>query len=388
MRVVQFLDQIRLADGGVVRSTLDLCGALPGIGHEVVLVTCDATDAPAAWKAGGPGVPSVVLLPPRRGPLLLLTPEARAQLRRAIEAADVVHIHEFWHPASVQAAAIARKAGKPYIISTHGMLDEWSMARSRLKKRVHMVVAGSRMFRGAAAFHCTAEGERRQADRWLPPGKSRVVPYVMDLSPYEQASLDAAGESEWAGGNRDPIVLFLSRIHEKKGIEHLIGAAAMLRDSGKRFRVLVAGTGEQEYQERLRTMVRERGLEGVVEFVGLVVGARKLALMRAADMLVLPTYQENFGLVLVEAMACGTTVVTTRGVDIWPELESSGAATVIDSPGDEAVAEAVAGLLDDPERCAAMGRAGRMWVFEKLGAGVPERFGAMYEEARAARPGA
>jgi glycosyltransferase involved in cell wall biosynthesis len=115
-----------------------------------------------------------------------------------------------------------------------------------------------------------------------------------------------------------------------------------------------------------------------VRFLGFVSGVEKVSLYQAADVLVLPTSQENWGFVLVESLACGTPVVTTKGVDIWPELQSSGGALIVPAEA-RAMAEAVGGLLSDPARRRAMGEIGRRWVFETLGADrVARGYEAMY----------
>ena len=155
-----------------------------------------------------------------------------------------------------------------------------------------------------------------------------------------------------AGMGPEPIVLFLSRIHPKKGGETLIRAVAQVRSGGRPCSLVFAGTGEDAYVGSLRALAAELGLEGAVRFVGLVRGAEKLSLYQAAAVLAIPTHQEDFGLVFPESLACGTPVVTTRGVDIWPELESSGGAVIVDrTPG--AFAEAIGGLVADADRARA-----------------------------------
>jgi glycosyltransferase involved in cell wall biosynthesis len=180
-----------------------------------------------------------------------------------------------------------------------------------------------------------------------------------------------------------PKVLFLSRLHPKKGIEVLFDAAALLRDGGKQVRVLVAGSGDAAYEAGLREFVRRRGLEATVKFLGLVTGVAKTSLFEAADVFVLPTSQENFGLVLPESMACRTPVITTRGVDIWQEVQSAGGVIVDATPA--AVAAAIEQVLADPRR-REIGERGRRWVFDTLGPDqLFARYESLYRDAAAAR---
>jgi glycosyltransferase involved in cell wall biosynthesis len=216
--------------------------------------------------------------------------------------------------------------------------------------------------------HCTAEAEARQSSRWFPRGDPRVLPLVFDIGQFEQLPGPKLAREKLASALPDdgvPVVLFLSRLHPKKRLETLIGSAAQLRDEGVACRFIVAGTGDADYEQALRRLVADRNLAGQFEFVGFVSGREKLSLFEASDLFVLPTHQENWGFVLVEALACGVPVVTTRGVDIWSELESSGGAVIIDAEP-APLAATIRGLLEDRDRRREMGSRGRAWVLESL----------------------
>jgi glycosyltransferase involved in cell wall biosynthesis len=165
-------------------------------------------------------------------------------------------------------------------------------------------------------------------------------------------------------------VLFLSRLHVKKRPELLIEAVAALRDDGIATRLLVAGPGEATYVATLKDLVGRLDLAGVVDFVGPVGGQDKIDLYRSADLFVVPTSQENFGIVFVEALASGLPVVATTGTDIWQELGATGGAAICDLDNEPAPAVALATvmaeLLGDPARRRAMGDAGRGGVQDWL----------------------
>ncbi len=167
------------------------------------------------------------------------------------------------------------------------------------------------------------------------------------------------------GDDGEPVVLFVSRLHPKKRLDVLIEAAARLRDDGLACRFLIAGTGESDYEQQLRDLVQQRDLGDCVYFLGFVSGLEKLSLYEAADVFVLPTFQENWGFVLIESLACATPLITTRAVDIWPELQTSGGAVIVDPTVDATVA-AISEILGDRERLEAMGSQGRAWVFDNL----------------------
>jgi glycosyltransferase involved in cell wall biosynthesis len=362
--------------GGVVRAVLDISAALADRGHEQVIATFIPADLDALWASQGSHrrVLPLAESSKRRSPI---DAASVARLQQELAGCDAVHLHGVWDPACMQLSKLARAAGVPYFISPHGVLDDWCMEQKAFKKKLYLAMGCRRMLNGAKAVHCTAEGERRQATQWFNPSVATVVPLVFDLDEYGQLPGEEEARSAFPEiFDGPPVLLFLSRIHVKKGLEHLVDAASVLRDRGCEIRVAIAGTGDNEYLDRLRSQAAELGLQDVVQFIGFVSGTRKVSLYQAADLFVLPTHQENWGFVLLEALACGTALLTTRSVDIWPELESSGGAIILERSG-TAIADAVQPLLAAPERMASMGQAGRAWVLQEQDA---DRVAGLYEQ--------
>jgi glycosyltransferase involved in cell wall biosynthesis len=376
MRCVHYLSHVRLEGGGVARAVLDFCRVFAALGHEVTLVTNDSTDVPPEWR-GEPsaGAPRAIVLDPLGGPLQRLGRSSREAVDGLLASADVLHLHGPWEAANAQWGAAARRRGVPYVLTPHGMLDLWSMRQRRWKKRLYLALAGDTFLRGAARVHCTARAELDQASRWFDKSRGVVIPYVIDLAPYASLPGPEPARAKFGIAGDVPTVLFLSRVHPKKGPELLIDAAAELKRRGVACRTLIAGPGDPEYIDDLRERARDCGVDGLVEFVGMVRGEEKLSLYQAADVFVLPTSQENFGLVLLESLACRTPVVTTGGVDIWKELQEAGG--VIVGQNVLEIATAVEGVLTDPARRASLGERGRAWVMEHL---APDRVARQYEE--------
>jgi glycosyltransferase involved in cell wall biosynthesis len=380
MRITHYLPEIDFEVGGPVRAVLDLCRVLSERGHEVTLMTRDDRDVPEAWRSGGEGQPTVHLLRGSR-PAGLLPGAALSEAAERIERSDALHVHGAWTTSNLQLARIAKRMRTPYLVSPRGMLDDWPMSQKRLKKRAYLAIAGRRFFREAAFVHCTAEDELRQSSKWFPRDKGRVIPNLLDLDPYRELPSEAIARAKFHQlTNNRPTLLFLSRIHVKKGIEHLINAAAILKERGRPCDVLIAGKGETSYVRSLESLAERVGVTDLVSFLGLVVGDEKLSLYRASDVFVLPTFQENFGFVLVESLAAGTPVVTTREVGIWREIEASGGGRVLEKASGETVAEGVIDVLDRlPET---MGARGRDWVFGSLDPKLLiQSFEAMYADA-------
>ncbi len=390
MRILHYVGSTDSRLGGVPRFVLDACRVMAEQGHETVLATCDTTDTPPSWMGAtvkGAGVPEVIKVV-RAGLMgdLLCRASMRA-LRDELSRCDVVHLHCVWSPANLQIARAARSMGVPYIMTTHGMLDEWSVRQSAAKKKAYMLLGGRRMLAGAAAIHCTAQAEYDQSLRFFPRTPCAIVPYVQDLSPYRELPGRALARDrfECLRNSGEPVVLFLSRLHHKKGVEHLIDAAAELVTRGVRAQFVIAGTGDEDYIGFLQRHTSLLGLEDRVHFVGQVKGAEKFSLYQNADAFVLPTSQENFGLVLIEAMACGTPVVTTKGTDIWQDVEASGGATIVAQAAME-IADAVQAIVTNPEKQRAMGSAARPWVFKTYDEGVlAPRFARLYSRVAASR---
>jgi glycosyltransferase involved in cell wall biosynthesis len=364
MRILHYIVGLRNEYGGPVRATIDLSNVLAARGHEVTVMTADDRDAPAAWKQGLPGLPRIQLVPQPTLPGAFYSPEALSAIAPMISAHDLLHLHGVWERPNLQFSRLAADRDIPYVISLRGMLDDWCMEQGRTKKRLFLAVSGRRMLEEAGWVHCTAVGELEQSKKWFPRGRGAVIPNLLDLGPFrEMPGTAGAMESLGLDAGGPPILLFLSRLHEKKGPEVLLRAAAILKQQGKRFRLVFAGTGEPGYVGKLRELTTSLGLDDTARFVGQVGGTTKLSLYQAAHAMVLPTSQENFGFVYYEALASGTPIVTTYGADTWPELRASGGALIVHQKPEE-VAQASAALLDDAARRDLMGRLGRQWLFD------------------------
>jgi len=375
MKIVHYLPRVSIAEGGVTRAVLDMTAALAGIGEDVALLTSSDEDVPAEW-ASSERAPRVDLLPTPSVRGEVFSKEQLQAIAPRLREADVVHLHAPWTLSNRQLAKLCVAVKTPYVFSIHGMLDDWSMSQRTLKKRLYLALGGRAMLERAAAVHCTAAFEQEQAKKWYPRGNGVTIPLVFDVEPFA-GDIDTSA-APGPTGNERPRLLFLSRVHEKKGLDRLLKAAAILADNGQETDVLIAGTGEPAYEREMRELADRLGLKDRAHFLGLVTGEAKTALYASADLFVLPTSQENFGFVCPEALACGTPVVTTKGVDIWPELQDSGGAEIAENTP-EGVATVVGELLRHPDRLAEMGGRGREWVHSRFsGDRVAREYQALY----------
>jgi glycosyltransferase involved in cell wall biosynthesis len=245
----------------------------------------------------------------------------------------VVHLHGLWHPFLHRVASFARGRGVPVVISPQGMLTPWALGQKRLKKRLALAAYQGLDLRTAAVLHATADSEvddiRRQGLRQ----PIVVAPFGIEI-PVPPAPRQ--GDVRTA--------VFLSRIHPKKGLPQLVDAWARIareRSGGAgrpRWRLIIAGPDEGGHQAELCARAAAVGLtvaarplppQGLPEatadviFTGPVYGDQKTDLYRQCDLFVLPTHSENFGVVILEALACGVPVITTRAAP-WGGLEDVG----------------------------------------------------------------
>jgi len=366
MRILHITPTISTEAGGVARSVQDTSKALALEGLDVEILTQNLGYIDLAWKDNPPPNLRLTLCPgvPNRR---LYSSELKRLLPERIANCDVVHFHGMWLLLNVRAAKIARELGKPYVCSIRGMLDPWSMKQRGTRKRLFYKLWEKKRLAMAGAIHFTAEDELKKAQEWVPAGvRTVVVPNVINLELYMELPGREVGRGLFPQVPADgPWVLFLSRIHEKKGLNFLIEAIKKLPERLAKTQLIIAGSGEDAYVASLKAQAEKLGIAGRVHFVGMVGGAKKAALYRTAEVLAIPTSQENFGLVFPEALACETPVMLTEGVDIHREILAAGGGYLIGQDVAGIVGQLVE-ALDHPEENHRKGEAGRRWVLENL----------------------
>jgi glycosyltransferase involved in cell wall biosynthesis len=381
-RILHFLPSIDTRAGGPIRAVFDLSDAMARRGHAVTIATAHvpAEGVPAAMT--GEVNPRVVVLTPGLIKGHWIPAAARATLKELMAAHQLAHVHGVWDTSNVQVGRMATAMGKPYFVSVRGMLDDWCMEQKRAKKLLFHTVVGKRHLNGAADIHLTADAELDQARKWFDPRKGTVIANLLNLDPYRSAPGPHLAREKFACLREGrPVVLFLSRIHYKKGAEVLLEAASQLKAANVDASFVLAGPCDDDYRAQLDGLANRLGVGDRVHFVGHVGGELKVSLYQAATLMALPTSQENFGFVFPESLAAGTPVITTKGVDIWPSLERGGGSLIVERTA-RAFADAIGRLLRDAGLRARMSEAGKAQVFVEYDeARIAQQFEAMYAKA-------
>lgn len=265
---------------------------------------------------------------------------------------DLLHTHSVWHASNYWAAQLARRRSIPLICQPRGMLEPWAIASKLWKKRLAMLLFQRKDLYGASAFIATSDMEAANIRALGLRQPVALIPNGVDLP-----QLGPSQEVTAFAHKRERVVLFLSRMHPKKGVDLLIRAWAECRTPG--WRLILVGPDEGGYSQEMLRHVRELGVSDSVEYLGALEGKAKEAVYRSADLFVLPSFSENFGLVVGEALSFGVPVITTRGTP-WQELETYRCGWWIDigvEPLVKAIRDAVS--LSDEQRTE-MGERGKI----------------------------
>lgn len=345
MKVTQVLQGVDNLSAGPTYSVGALSQYLNALGNDVAVLAFGRR--PAQWPFTSElNIPAGLLV--RHG---LMGPGALRTMQDCARSVRIMHGHGVWRAANLFPLLLSRRNRPKIVWSPRGMFTPWSWRRRAAIKRPFWYLLQQRALRRVDCFHATAPSEYDDIRARGFQQPVAIVPngvVVPDLS-------DAPA--------RDNTVVFLSRIHPKKGLDLLL---PVWRDIAARFpgwRLVIAGPLDSAYAQKLRTAAQDIPR---LEFVGQVLGAAKRALLASARLFVLPTYSENFGIAIAEALAHGVPVITTHATP-WAGVKDRACGWIIEPTG-PALREAMICALDrDAATLAAMGATGRQWMQAEFG---------------------
>ncbi|MFM0499404.1 glycosyltransferase [Paraburkholderia caffeinilytica] len=360
MKILHLLASVDPRAGGPVEGVRHSGAAMQNAGHEIEVATCDApgdaylTSFPFPVHAFGP-------VNSRYSYSAQLAPWLAANANRF----DAVVVHGLWQYHGFAAWKALRQSNVPYYVYVHGMLDPWfkqTYPLKHLKKWLYWPWAEYRILRDARAVIFTTEEERARARQsfWLYRAHERIVPYGATVPPLDAATSREAFLQAVPGLRGKRIVLFLGRVHAKKGCDLLIDAFARVAGRDQSLHLVIAGPDETGWVANLRTQAQAAGIAHRLSLPGMLQGDLKWGAFHASDVFVLPSHQENFGVAVAEALGCGLPALISDKVNVWREIEADGAGMVAADTVDGTERNLVRWLeLDDTARAAMRAQAVR-----------------------------
>ena len=335
MRILQIVPSISLVYGGPSQMVLGLSAALARAGVDVTVLTTDSNgdtgqaplDVPLdrAVEQDGYRLRYFRCSPFRRYKFSI---DLLRWLYQNAKEFDLAHIHALFSPVSSGAASVARSRHLPYILRPLGTLDPADLRKKKQLKQIYATLLEKPNIAGAAAIHFTSTEEAKVSERFGVSTRDLVIPLGV-IPP--QPPLTKGGQIPPQGNGGDlPLVLFMSRIDPKKGLNLLLPALENLLASGFKFHFVLAGGNPQDpdYEAKIKAQIQASPLLEHTTITGFVTGDRKTSLLQQADLFVLPSYYENFGIAVAEAMASGIPVVISDQVYIWQDVQQADAGWV------------------------------------------------------------
>jgi glycosyltransferase involved in cell wall biosynthesis len=357
LKILQIVPSISLVYGGPSQMVRGFSHALAAAGADVTIVTTDSNgdvdEAPLDVPLNTP-VPEdnytvyyFRCSPFRRYKFSL---DLLRWLWDHAQDYDIAHVHALFSPVSSFAATVLRQRNVPYLMRPLGTLDPADLRKKQQIKKLYAAVLERPNLAGAAAIHFTSEQEQRVSERFgtdtpgivLPLGVTPLPPTVTEIDVYEQFQIP-----------RDrPLILFMSRLDPKKGIDLLLPALETLQQTGVNFHLVMCGANPQDraYEQSIYQRVENSALRSHVTLTGYVAGDTKAALLQAADLFVLPSYYENFGISVAEAMLAGVPVVISDQVHIWNTIQQTDSGWICECTVESVTAQLKAALAAEDER--------------------------------------
>ena len=333
MKALHVIPAVAARYGGPSQAVFEMCRALRATGTKILIATTDADGPDRIPASYGQEIEfqgqHSIFFPKQWSEAFKYSRPLARWLAANVKNFDVVHIHAVFSHSCLAAAAAARFRNIPYIVRPLGTLDPWSMGQKQFRKRAMWRLGIGRMLKEAAALHYTATDEKNLAEQSLGLQRGIVIPLGIDPAYFDLPEPDRIFRDKYPLLGDAPYILALCRLHPKKGLELLIDTFLDLarRTENNKWKLVLAGDGEQGYVESLKTRANRGGSDSVI-FTGWLAGDEKRSALQNASLLALPSHQENFGLCVVEAMACGVPVLISPHVNLSSDVQNSNSGWV------------------------------------------------------------
>lgn len=357
MNILHVIRDLSRATGGPVNALIGLAEAQVALGHRVTILATDRGED----KMAPQGV-EVRLAAGRGG--WSWSPALSAMAADLAQEVDIVHGHMVWDYPVWAAARQARRHGTPFILRPCGQLDNWSLSQKPFKKKVYLATMGS-VARMASAIHFTSDGERQASLGAIGDRPTLVIPLGVPHEAYMDQLSPGAFAARFPALRDKRIVLFLGRLHPKKQPEVAIDAFHRVAVLDESLHLVLAGPSEAGYRTELAARAAGLGITDRVTFTGLLRGEGVREAYSAAQVFMLPSLQENFGIAVAEAMAASCPVIISDQLDLADDISAAGAGVAC-APAAVAMAAALKRLIVDEALRRQMGENGRALVLRRF----------------------
>jgi len=286
-------------------------------------------------------------------------------LKGKIPDVDIAHIHSLYMFHTAVSAHYCEKFQTPYVIGPHGSLDPFIYKRHRFRKKIVEILFQDRVIRRASGVHFITEEEKTLAGRYTFGTPGFVVPLGLDIDEYSFDSAKGTLISRFPELNGKKIILFLGRINFKKGLDILVNAFAAIAREQDGVHLLIAGPDDNGYGKKVSEWLKMKNVDTKTTLTGMLQGEEKLEAFHISSVFALPSYSENFGIAVLEAMACGLPVIVSDKVNLWHEVVAAKAGEVAPCDAD-AFSRKIHDILNDKELARRMGMNGITVVQNKF----------------------
>ncbi|MEE9355850.1 MAG: glycosyltransferase [Methylococcaceae bacterium] len=383
MKVLHVIPGVAKRYGGPSTAIFPMTIALQMLGVELVIVTTNADGPNQRLQINDlPDSVPIRLFPRDFSETWKVSWRMWQWLNSHVDNFDIVHIHAVWSFSTAVAARACIRHGVPYIIRPAGMLSNYSWQHKGWKKRLYWQLIEKKTITRAIAFHVTSQEERKDVQKFCPEADIFVIPNgVEEVAFTYPVKTRSSSWKELSVDSKQSLILFLSRLHPKKGItDRLLPAFALMKTA---VRLVIVGDEDSHYpgyKTEILQVLRRLNLEDRVSLIENVTGNSRWGFFDIADVFVLPSHSENFGIVVAEAMARGCPVVVTREVQSSPLVEECKAGEVIEG-GQEALSTVLENIISNPSLAEEMGQAGKAFVEKRLRwSSLAEDIKNMYED--------